>query len=99
MGIDRGRLAELDVARLGFGDLQSGFQLVALNDFGNGGSHGNVLADLDRRGKGRESAGDAGMNLESGRLLVVEIEEGLGLINLGLVRRQLNLDGLLIDIE
>jgi hypothetical protein len=66
--VDRGGLADLDVARLGLGDLQSGLELVELNDFGHRGSRGDVLAHLQRRGKRRERAGDAGPYLKRCRL-------------------------------
>ena len=63
--VDGGRLADLDVARLGFGNLQSGLELVELNHFGHRGSRGHVLAHLQRRGQRRQRAGDSGPDLSA----------------------------------
>ena len=48
MGVDRGGLADLDVVRLGLGDLQSGLQLVELDHFGHRCSGGDMRAHLQR---------------------------------------------------
>ena len=40
VGVDLGGLADLDVAGLGLGDLERGFELVRLHDLGEGGADG-----------------------------------------------------------
>ena len=97
--VDRGRLADLDVARLRLGDLQRGLQLVELDHLGHRRSRRHVLAHLHRRGQRRQRAGDAGPHLKRLRLLLVEIEQRLGLVDLGLLRGKLHLDRLLVHVE
>ena len=65
--VDFGRLADLDVARLGFGNLERGLELVGLHDLGERDADGDVLAHLVRQVY--QHAGDARANAERGLLL------------------------------
>ena len=58
-----------------------------------------MLAHLDRSGKRSERAGDAGPDLKRIRLLLVEGELCLGLVDLGLRGGELDLDGLLVHVD
>ncbi len=99
VGVDFGGLAELDVVRLGFGDLEGGLELVGLYDLGQRGSHGDVLADLEGGGERVEHSADAGTHLKGLLLLLIQVEKGAGLIDLGLRRGKLNLDGVLVYVK
>src|ERR1700723_3569598 len=99
MGVDFGGLAELNVVRLGLGDLQGGFELRGVDDLGNRRSGGDMLTDLHGNGQGTEDAGDAGTDLQFLLLFLIEIQLRPGGVDLGLGRGQLHLNGLLIDVE
>jgi hypothetical protein len=87
MGIDRGRLADEDVARLGLGDLQLRLQLVRLHHLGQHGADGYVLAHGQRQ-IGQHS-GNACAHLERVQLLLFQVINGLRLRHLGLLHGKL----------
>lgn len=97
MGVDGPRLADLDVAGLGFGDFEGGFELVGLDDFGKGDADGDVFADL--MGEVDEDAFDASANAEGVLLFLLEAEEGLRLLDFCLLDGDLGDDGLLVEGE
>ena len=58
-----------------------------------------MLSDLKGNRQGSQHTADPSSNLQRILLLLVEIEERLGLVDLGLRGRQLNQDGFLIDVQ
>ena len=99
VGVNGGGQADLDVFCLRLGDLQGGLQLVKLDDLGHGGAGDHVLAYLQRDGKLRQHAGDAGPHMQRRFLLLIQIELGLGLLHLGTSRGKLDFYRLLIHVK
>ena len=75
------------------------FKLAALDHFCDAGSRRYVLAHLHGSGQGSKRTGNAGSDLQFLRLFLVEIEQCLRLVDLGLLRSELDLDRLLIHVE
>jgi len=99
VGVDFGGLAELDVVGLGFGDLQGGLELIGDDDLGDGGAGGDMLTDGDGSGERGQHTGDAGRDLKSGFLILIEGELIPGLVDFGLLGGELNLDGVLLHLK
>ena len=87
VGIDRGRLADEDAARLGLGNLQLRLQLIRLHHLRQHGSDGYVLAHSQRQ-IGQHS-GNACAHLERIQLLLFQVINSLRLRHLGLLHGEL----------
>ena len=85
VGVDFGRLPDENVVGLGFSDLEGGFELAGIDDLGDGGAGGDVHSNRHGGGQGGHDAGDAGFYLKVGLLLLIQVEQGAGGVNFGLL--------------
>ena len=92
-GVDRGQLADGQVAGLGLGDAQLGLEAGRVGDAGHVGALGDLLADFDRHLL--EHAGHAGAHAQLVDLLAAQVVEGAQLVDAGLLGQHLGAHALL----
>ncbi len=99
VGIDRGGQTDRNVARLGLGDLQGGLQFAKLHHLGQRSARGHVRAYRHGDRQRIKLTGKPGTHLECIRLSLIERQQCLRLVDLGLGAGKLHLDVLLVHIE
>src|SRR5277367_5016112 len=99
VGIDLGWLPDLDVARLGLGDLQCSLQLIRLYHLRQHCPGIHMLPYLQRHVRGLQHSVDSRADRQRLFLPLFQRQHGLGLLHLGLLDSNHGSDGPLIHLE
>ena len=97
MSVDRGRFADLHIARLRLRDLQFGHQVIRLDHLGQHGPGRNVFSHMQRQF--HEHAIDPGTNFQGVELFLLQPGQNPHLLHFGLLLGQLRIDRLLGAVQ